>query len=196
MPSTRLRLDGRTATAAALVLCLFAVFGAGCQKRTAMAAPPVVIVPATPENPTPPPVTPATQPQPEPTEPALAVDTSVPANPPAKKPHRKNPAPATTPEATDTDEAPKPAVPQMSPEVSPQALAALQRKAQSQMAATEKNLLQAEGRQLTPAQHDESEKIRSFLSQSQTAANASDWALASNLAEKAYVLSVDLLNSF
>jgi len=196
MPSSRLRGDDRMAVAAILVLCLSALLGAGCQKRTAMAAPPVVIVPATPENPAPPPVSPAAQPQPEPGETATTTDTSAPANPPAKKPRKKNPSPAAAPEATETPEASKPAAPQMSPQVSPSALAALQQKAQSQVAATEKNLLQAAGRQLTPAQHDESEKVRSFLTQAQVAATASDWALASNLADKAYVLSVDLLNSF
>jgi hypothetical protein len=196
MPSTRLRRDHELATGAILVLCLFAVFGPGCQKRTAMAAPPMVIVPATPEDATPPPVIPAAQPHPEPSEPVTRTDASVPAPPAVKKPHKKNPAPVTTPESADTSPTSKPTAPQISSGVSPAALAALQQKAQSKVAATEKNLLQAAGRQITAAQHDESEKIRSFLSQAQTAANASDWALASNLAEKAYVLSVDLLNSF
>jgi hypothetical protein len=196
MHNTGIYRESGIATTATALLCLVALIGAGCQKRTAMAAPPVVIVPVTPENPTPPPITPPAQPQPEASEPVTTEDTSVPANTPTKKPHKKSSPPAGTPQPTDTSAASKVAAPQMSPQLSPEALTALQQKAQSQVAATEKNLLQAAGRQLSPAQHDESEKVRSFLSQAQLAASASDWVLASNLAEKAYVLSVDLLNSF
>ena len=64
------------------------------------------------------------------------------------------------------------------------------------MSATEENLRKAETHSLTAGQHDTAEKVRSFLAQANAAAKASNWPLASNLADKAHVLSEDLLQSF
>ena len=60
----------------------------------------------------------------------------------------------------------------------------------------EKNLHQADGKRLNAAQKDLTEKISSFLSQAHEAIVADDWVRALNLAEKARVLSAELLKSF
>jgi len=48
---------------------------------------------------------------------------------------------------------------------------------------------------LNAAQQDLVGKIRSFADQSRDASKAGDWARAQNLAQKARLLSVELLNS-
>jgi hypothetical protein len=48
---------------------------------------------------------------------------------------------------------------------------------------------------LSAAQQDLVEKIRSFVSQSRDASKSGDWARAQNLAQKARLLSIELLNS-
>jgi hypothetical protein len=197
MPSTRHSRLSRTASATLLVMLASVFADTGCQKRTAMAAPPVVIVPATPENPAPAKTAPAIQQEPQPSEPVAPVETTGPVNPtPQKQTKKKNQTPASGSPDPAVMVPSRPAAPQISPQMSPGTLAALQQKTQSQMAATEKNLLQCERNQLTTAQRDEIAKIRSFLTQAQSAAGDSDWVLSGNLAEKAFVLSQDLLNSF
>jgi hypothetical protein len=64
------------------------------------------------------------------------------------------------------------------------------------MSAAERNLAQVAGKQLSAGQQDLAEKIRSFLSQSRDASKSGDWARALNLAQKARLLSVELVNSF
>jgi len=51
------------------------------------------------------------------------------------------------------------------------------------------------GRQLNPTQSDLVEKIRGFLRQAREAIRDSDWLRAKNLAQKAQVLSAELINS-
>jgi len=60
----------------------------------------------------------------------------------------------------------------------------------------EHNLQFANGKQLSAAQKDLTEKIKGFLSQSHEAIMADDWVRAQNLAEKARVLSAELVKSF
>ena len=60
----------------------------------------------------------------------------------------------------------------------------------------EENLQKAGGRQLNAAQKDLTEKISGFLAQAHEAILADDWVRAQTLAEKARVLSVELVNSF
>ena len=60
----------------------------------------------------------------------------------------------------------------------------------------EQNLELANGRQLSEAQKDLAEKIRGFINQSHEAIRSDDWVRAQNLAEKARVLSTDLVKSF
>ncbi len=59
----------------------------------------------------------------------------------------------------------------------------------------QKNLQQANGKVLNAAQRDLSEKIRSFLAQSDEAGKAGDWSRAQTLAQKARLLSVELVDS-
>jgi len=83
----------------------------------------------------------------------------------------------------------------MSPQLSAEELATYQRLTNDDIDTAEKNLQRAFGRELSAAQHDLVEKIRGFLGQSREAIRESDWIRARNLAQKARVLSVDLVNS-
>ena len=89
-----------------------------------------------------------------------------------------------------------PAPPQLSPQVTPAEQAAIEQKVREKMNDTEENLRKVQGRQLSTEQHDLAEKIRSFQMQAGEAVKTTNWSLASNLAEKAHVLSEDLLQSF
>ena len=165
----------------------------GCQKRTVQAAPPVVIAPAPAE--TQPPPAPAPAPETK-TEPAPeSAPATAPATPPA------NPAPKPAPHKTpsspkENSEPAKPAAPQISPQLTPADQAIYRQKTNEDIAAAEKNLQKAYGRDLTAAQHDLVEKIRGFIGQAREAARESDWVRAGNLAQKANALSVELVNSF
>ena len=59
----------------------------------------------------------------------------------------------------------------------------------------QKNLQQANGKVLNAAQQDLQEKIRSFLTQAEAAGKAGDWSRAQTLAQKARLLSVELVDS-
>jgi hypothetical protein len=171
-----------------------AVFGAaGCQRNIVKASPPSVSTPPPPEaNPS---TAPPTQPQP-----TTASSTATPEPPP------ENPAPQPTPAhrkpATPTATAPeappdssRPEAPVISPELTPQAQAAAEQRTNSDMQRAEQNLQSAESKQLDEAQHDLVEKVRDFLSQAHQAIHEDDWVRASNLAEKARVLSDELVKS-
>jgi hypothetical protein len=84
---------------------------------------------------------------------------------------------------------------QITPELSPGDQASYERKTTDDLAVAEKNLGQANGKQLSAAQSDLVAKITSFASQSRDASKSGDWARAQNLAQKARLLSVELLNS-
>jgi hypothetical protein len=75
-------------------------------------------------------------------------------------------------------------------------LAAARNSTTSNIATAEKNLQRANGRQLNAAQKDLTEKISGFLGQAHEAIVANDWVRAQNLAEKARVLSAELVKSF
>jgi hypothetical protein len=176
---------------ASAILCVFLAFVAGCHRHTVMAAPPVSTAPATtePQPPATPPV--ETKPEPAPETP--------PVTPPAPTtPAPAPPAPRPAPHKTEkTDPVPeRPPAPLISPQLSPKDRAALERRTNEKIAEAEKNLQLAYGRELNAAQHDLVEKINNFLGQSREALRASDWTRAYNLAQKAYLLSVDFANSF
>lgn len=88
-----------------------------------------------------------------------------------------------------------PAAPQISPQISPGDQAAYERRTNDDVSVTQKNLDMARGKQLSAAQRDMIEKIRSFVSQSRGASKDGDWARAQNLAQKARLLSAELINS-
>ena len=113
------------------------------------------------------------------------------------KPLPKPPKPASEP-ATESaaEQSPsRPPAPQISPQLSADDQAAYQRRTSDDIAAAEKNLHSADGKQLSAAQQDLVEKIRSFLLQSRDASKSGDLTRAQNLAQKARLLSVELANS-
>ncbi len=157
------------------------------------AAPPVIVTEAPAK----------TQPAPQPaTPPDVKPDSSAPATPPATPPAKPAPKPAPRKPASDssapasdkTEPTPPPA-PTIAPELSPGDQASLERKTNDNIAATEKNLQRAYGRALNTSQHDLVEKINGFLLQAREAMRDNDWLRASNLAEKARLLSIELANS-
>jgi len=153
----------------------------GCKKRTAHAAPPAV-APAPPAQPVP---TPSMPPESKPEAPPETPPVPAPA-PPSVKPAPAKPRPP---------DPPKPAPPQISPRLSPQEQAAAERHTNEDINVAERNLQVAYGKQLNASQHDLVEKIRGFLGQAREAMRAADWVRARNLAQKAQVLSVELVSS-
>jgi hypothetical protein len=175
------------------LLLPFSVFLAGCAgKNIVKAAPPSVSAPPPEETApmpppaTPPPVTTTEEPAPEVPSPAPP---PVPGNRP---PAPRRPAPTETADPTPA----KPAPPQISPQLSPKDLETTKKNTTANITAAEQNLQLATGKQLSASQKDLSEKINGFLSQSHEAIMADDWVRAQNLAEKARVLSAELVKSF
>jgi hypothetical protein len=127
------------------------------------------------------------------TEPAPVPALPEPPPAPAKRPTppRPRPAPAETAEPAP----PKPAPPQISPQLSAKDLETAKANTTANITTSEKNLHQADGKALNAAQKDLTEKISGFLSQAHEAIRADDWVRALNLAEKARVLSAELVKS-
>jgi hypothetical protein len=182
--------------ATGLLACGLAILSSGCTHRTVHAANPAANVPAAKPIPaptqtetqppaTPPPVTTAPPPS-DVNLPGAGIPTeSVPPKP-APPPHKQS---------NDNAAATRPPAPQISPQLSPSDQAAFEQKTNENIATAEKNLGQASGRSLNPAQNDLVEKIRGFLAQAREAVSQSDWTRAQNLSQKAYLLSVELINS-
>jgi hypothetical protein len=84
----------------------------------------------------------------------------------------------------------------MSPQLSPSEQAAFEQRTNENVTRSAQNLEQATGRQLNSTQHDLVEKVRAFLDEAREAAHTSDWLRANNLSHKAYLLSLELVNSF
>ncbi len=175
------------------LLCAVSAAMAGCaNKHIVRAAPPSVSAPPPDEtSPMPPPETPPPVTTTE--EPAPEVPSPAPPPVPGKRPAApRRPAPAETAESTPA----KPAPPQISPQLSARDLDATKKSTTANITTAEHNLQLANGRQLSAAQKDLTEKIKGFLSQSHEAIMADDWVRAQNLAEKARVLSAELVKSF
>jgi exosome complex RNA-binding protein Csl4 len=90
---------------------------------------------------------------------------------------------------------PEPEPIQIAPQLSAKAQAAAVRITTDDIRLAERNLQVAYGRQLNAAQNDLVEKIAGFLAQAHEAIRAGDWVRAQNLAQKAQVLSVELVKS-
>ena len=203
MPSRR-KLDARTLATAFVVVCALPIAMAGCGPKTVKAAAPVASAPASEAADSKPltniaPDTDALPPAenvPPPPNPASIAAAPLPVAPAQTKPAppaRKPPA-----ESAGDSQAEPPArtpAPQISPQLSPGDQASLQHKTQEDIGAAQRNLQQSYGRVLSAAQHDLVEKIQSFLSQSQEASKAGDWARAQNLSQKARLLSVERVDS-
>jgi hypothetical protein len=129
-------------------------------------------------------------PAPSVTPPSSAIATTQVA-PPPRKPAA---APSQT-EAADADNAERPQPPRIALEISPGDQAAAQRRVDDDSAIATKNLQTVSGHQLNATQQDLADKVRSFLTQSTDAGKDGDWTRAQNLAQKARVLSIELINS-
>jgi hypothetical protein len=174
------------------LLCIAVAGLSGCaSKHIVKAAPPSVSTPPPDETApmrapeAPPPVTTTVEPAPEVPSPAPPALAKRPANP-------KRPAPPEAPEPAPA----KPAAPQISPQLSASDLEATKRSTTRSITGAEQNLLAANGKQLNSAQKDLMEKTKGFLAQAHEAILADDWIRAVNLAEKARVLSNELVKSF
>jgi hypothetical protein len=114
---------------------------------------------------------------------------------PRLKPARPQ-RPATEPAAEPpADQPAHPPAPQISPQLTAEEQAAFERKTNEDIGVAEKNLQVASGRKTSAAQDDLKEKIRRFIEQSRDAVKAGDLARAQNLAQKARLLSVELVES-
>ena len=175
------------------LLCAATAGLAGCaSKHIVRAAPPSVSVPPPDEtSPMPPPTAPPPVTTTE--EPAPEVPSPAPPPAPGKRPAAPR-RPASTESADPTPA--KPAAPQISPQLSAKDLQITKTNTATNITTAEQNLQLANGKQLSAAQKDLTEKIKGFLSQSHEAIMADDWVRAQNLAEKARVLSAELVKSF
>jgi hypothetical protein len=174
---------------------------AGCSQQKVQAAAPVVTAPA-PESERPmttapdtdalPPVDAVVSPPtlPDQTTPPLSTELPpmgtlpAPRRPPAEQPNAEAAEPATHPPA-----------PQISPQLSAGDQATYERTTNDDLATAERSLQQASGRQLNASQQDLAGKIRSFTEQARDAGKGGDWTRAQNLAQKARLLSIELINS-
>lgn len=176
------------------LLCAIALGAAGCANKhivraapASVSTPPPDVAEPMPQPAAPPPTATSTEPPPEATP-------SAPPLTPAKRP--APPRPRSAPAETTDSTPPKPAAPQISPQLSAKDLAAAKSSTTSNITTAEKNVQLANGRQLNAAQKDLTEKISGFLAQAHEAIVADDWVRAQNLAEKARVLSSELVKSF
>ncbi len=188
--------------AVALLTCAISFGAVGCAHKTVHAAAPAA-APAPAEAARPMNTAPDTDASP-PTEvvaapPALPTSVAPPPAevtiPPPKPAAPRRPA-GDQPADTESEQPAHPPAPQISPQLSLSDQATYQRKTVDDTAVAEKNLQETSGKQLNAAQQDLVGKIRSFLSQSRDASKDGDWVRAQNLAQKARLLSNELINSF
>jgi hypothetical protein len=85
--------------------------------------------------------------------------------------------------------------PQISPQLSPDERARAKASTDENMRIAQQNLDSTSGKKLNATQQDMADKIRGFLKQVQDAIATSDWNRASSLAEKAKLLSDELVKS-
>lgn len=119
---------------------------------------------------------------------------AVPRTKPAPAQPRKPVADQPPPEAS-ADQPSRPAAPQISPQLSASEVETYKRTTNDDLNVANQNLHQADGKQLSAAQKDLVEKITSFVDQSHEAIKVNDWTRAQNLAQKARLVSVELINS-
>jgi len=176
----------------ATLICLAALGLVGCKRNIVRAAPPSVA---------PAPVPPAPQPAPAPppeivTPPPEAKETipieTLPAPPVEAEPA---PAPARPKPPEPAEAAAKPEAPQIAPQLSPAQLANAQKRTSDNIRVAERNLQTVGNKNLNASQKDLLEKVRGFLGQAHEAIMAADWVRAQSLAEKAQVLSAELIKS-
>src|SRR5579864_5070812 len=194
-----LAVHARTsAVALSVVAAGIAFLPAGCLRHRTVVLPPITQAPQ--------PAQQATIPAVEITKPADAPPPGGTAQPPVTETPPPIPPATTTPRADappkpevvpkkPAAEPPRPPAPQITPQMSPGDEADLQKQTNQYVADAEKNLHRADGRDLNAIQRDMVEKIHGFLGQARDAIKTPDWTRARNLAQKAYLLSVELANS-
>jgi hypothetical protein len=187
-----------------LAACCLSVFAGGCARKSVHAAAPVTAPPTpslseterpmtiAPDTDASPPAETAPVPPPVAAEELPTPAVSIPETKATPTP-RKPPEPVA--EAAAEPPARRPA-PLISPQLSPGDQASYEHKTGEDIGMAEKNLQGTQGKQLNAAQQDLVDKIRSFLSQARDASKSGDWARAQNLAQKARLLSIELVNSF
>jgi len=121
-------------------------------------------------------------------EPQMSSALSNPPRPPA--PRRATVTTEPEPEPT------KPEAPQISPQLSPEEKSRAQASTDADIKAAQQALDTAAHHTLNPTQQDMADKISSFLTQAREAIGVADWLRAKNLAQKAHVLSNELVRSF
>jgi hypothetical protein len=89
----------------------------------------------------------------------------------------------------------KPDTPRIVPGLSAQESASLQQETDRNLSSAEHNLTASAGKSLNATQADLASKVRSFISDAREAGRAGDWARARDLANKAQVLSEELVGS-
>jgi hypothetical protein len=174
-----------------VLLCLAAAGLSGCRRNIVRAAPPSVTTPPDTE-PFPQPTVVTQQPPAAPAEPP---EVKAPAQPVPAVREQPRPRPPVEAEVTPPKAEPEPEPLQIAPELSPKDQAAAVRTTTDDIRVAERNLQVAYGRQLNASQNDLVGKIAGFLAQAHEAIRAGDWVRAQNLAQKAQVLSVELVKS-
>jgi hypothetical protein len=188
-----------------VVLAFFcvAIVAGGCARRTIQASAPVggAPAPSVTEVERPMTIAPDTDASP-PSEtapivpPVVAAEES--ATPPVNIPATRAPNPRRPPEPTVEAAVEPPAkkpAPVISPQLSPADQANYEKRTSDDVSVAEKNLQGAQGKQLNASQQDIVDKVRSFLTQARDASKSGDWARAQNLAQKARLISIELINS-
>jgi outer membrane biosynthesis protein TonB len=187
-----------------VLVCAVSIGAGGCGQKSVHAAAPVAAAPAAAAAERPMNIAPDTDATPPteiveaaPTLPATATPPppAVTLSAPKPAPPRR-PASDSAPAEAQSEQATHAPVPQIAPQLSPGDQASYQHKTEDDLSAAEKNLAETDGKQLNAAQRDLVGKIRSFASQSRDASKGGDWVRAQNLAQKARLLSAELINSF
>lgn len=111
-------------------------------------------------------------------------------------PPEKPSAPHHTSPPAESEASKPPEAPQLSPALSPQDQARAQADVNDGLQTARQNLASVSARRMNSTQQDIADKVRSFMEQTRDAINAGDWNRARNLAEKARVLSIELVHSF
>jgi hypothetical protein len=173
------------------VLLLAAAGLSGCRRNIVRAEPPSVASP------------PDSEPFPQPTAnqqpenpPAVPPEVASPAEPVPTVGGQPRPRAPVEVEAAKPKPEPEPQPPQIAPQLSAKAQATAVRTTTDDIRVAERNLQTAYGRQLNASQSDLVEKISGFLGQAHEAIRTGDWVRAQNLAQKAQVLSAQLVKSF
>lgn len=90
----------------------------------------------------------------------------------------------------------KPAPIQISPQLSAEEISRLKGDTENDLHTARLNLNSVVGKQMNTFQQELADKVHSFMDQTRDAQTAADWIRARSLAEKARIVSVDLVRSF